>query len=140
VTTLCHDFAEQLNAQSIIYSFTLCGISNHFKIDECHNALQMLLNGDDLDEVFNSIPTPDVYDLNHFYYNGDTPALLFYSDLFHFPVRDGNSFFRVVSLVLKGKEDDHIVIRQNVNSLVRRRFLPWLLIRLMHAMLQSSQQ
>jgi len=92
VTTWCHDFAEQLNAQSIIDSFTLCGISNHFKIDECHNALQKLLNGDDLNEVFNSIPTPDDCDLNHFYDNGDTPSLLFDPNLFHFPVIDGNSF------------------------------------------------
>ena len=45
----------------------------------------------------------------------ETPSLLFYPNL-RFPVRDGNSFFRVVSLVLKGKEDDHTVIRQNVTD------------------------
>jgi len=39
--------------------------------------LQKLLNGDDLDEVFNSIPTPDDYDLNHFYDKDETPSLLF---------------------------------------------------------------
>jgi hypothetical protein len=119
VTTWCNDFGEQVNAQLIIDSFTYCGVSDHFNIDECHQALQKLLNGDDLDEVFNSIPTPDDCDLNHFYDNGDTPSLLFDSNLFHFPVRDGNSFFRIISLVLKGKEDDHRVIQKNVTDFMK---------------------
>jgi hypothetical protein len=119
VTTWCYDFGEQVNAQLIIDSFTYCGVSDHFNMDECHQALQKLLNGDDLDEVFNSIPTPDDCDLNHFYDNGDTPSLLFDSNLFHFPVRDGNTFFRIISLVLKGKEDDHPVIRKNVTDFMK---------------------
>ena len=69
--------------------------------------------------MFNSIPTPDDCDLNHFYDNVDTPSLHFDPNLFHCPVRDGNSFFHVVSLVLKGKEDDHTVIRQNVTDFMK---------------------
>jgi hypothetical protein len=53
---------------------------------------------------------PDDSDLNHFYDNGDISSLLFDSNLFHFPVRDGKSFFCIANLVLKGKEDDHTVI------------------------------
>jgi len=54
-----------------------------------------------------------------FYDNCDTPSLLFDPNLFHFPVRDGNSFFHVVSLVLKGKEDDYNVIQQNVTDFMK---------------------
>jgi len=66
--------------------------------------------------VFNSISTPDDCDLNHFYDNGNTPSLLFDPNLFHIPIRYGNAFFCVGSLVLKGKEDDHTVIRRNVTD------------------------
>ena len=45
-------------------------------------------------------------DLSHFHDNGDTPSILFDPNLVYFLVRDGKSFFRFVSLVLKGKKDD----------------------------------
>ena len=69
--------------------------------------------------MFNSIPMPDDCDLNHFHDNGDNPSLLFDPNLFYFPVIDGNLFFRFVSLVLKGKNDVHTVIRQNVTDFMK---------------------
>ncbi len=66
MTTWCNDFGEQVNAQLIIDSFTYCGVSDHFNMDECHQALQKLLNGDDLDEVFSSIPTQMIVTLTIF--------------------------------------------------------------------------
>jgi hypothetical protein len=96
-------------------------------MDECHQALQKLLNVDDLDEVFNSIPTPDDCDVNHFLIMVMLFCSFFLSNLFYFPVRDGSHLFRIVSVVLKGKED-------------RGGLMPWLLKRLMYAGLQSSRQ
>ena len=69
--------------------------------------------------MLNSIPTPDDCDLNNLYDNCDTPLLLFDPNLFYFPVRDGNSFLHFDSLVLKGKEDDYTVIRQNVTDFMK---------------------